>query len=326
MSSEKAQIIEQIKKIDDIFSYENKNNRNKKVSVIQVQRNRNCHLHSPHQSNYNEKQTKLRNRNSIGSIRELLPKSQHYASMPKLNVGGHNLTLNLRRDSVASIRSTSGKPMDASEKLFKGIEHPSAFPSYLRSSTTSLVSRKDSENYQRKKHSDYFDSRTLFSNETAQLNSKRHSIHSISGAFSMPTAKTIQRDHVTPVSILKKETSPNPFNNSMNNNNSNSHYNDERKPNDELLDDSCFKSFDKLHNRRLSFGSNSRKNSAESTIDWGRRISIDSLDSRRSSHVVSEKIVNPEPEVICTRFWPNWYFNLLVMMVIVSSPFSTNIN
>jgi hypothetical protein len=321
MSSEKSQIMEQIKKIDDIFSYENKNNRNKKISIIQVQRNKNCHLHSPHQSNYNDKQSKLRNRNSIGSIRELLPKSQHYTSMPKLNIGGHNLTFNLRRDSIASTRSTTPKPTDATEKLFKGIEHPSAFPSYLRSSTSSLVSRKDSENFQRKKHSDYFDSRALFSNDSAQLTSKRHSIHNISGAFHNVTGKNM-RDHVTPVSILKKETSPKPFNSNLSNNNNSG----PNKLDDELFDDGFLKNIDKHQNRRLSFGSNSRKNSIDSTIDWGRRISIDSLDSRRSSFLVSEKIENSELEVIYTQFWTNFYYNLLVMMVIVSSLFSTNIN
>lgn len=315
MSRRNSRMIEsQLKKIDEIFR-ESSNAETQDVKVLDIQRDKNCNVHGnvtrrgsaglsrkgSMASNYevNKRNSfcstdslnrnKL-NRNSIGSFTELIHRPSNNG-FRKESIE-QDIFQKYRRGSTPTSQLNRSKrnSLDTwNSKLFKGLEHPSSFPTMLRSSSSSTqlntahakneneklsVSRRSSSQWSvNSSNSSNMDKKLL------ERNFKRD--------FTSPTVDL--KNKKEPVSILRKKRSE-----------------------DELKEIMKRLSFDYIENEvrngrksvesdLFSDNTKSSEHSSHSPIvtpsKVPRRVSIDSLESRRSSRCFSDFSINGDDDI-----------------------------
>lgn len=239
-----------------------------------------------------------KNRNSIASFTELVERSVTPNGIGlKRDSMERELFNRPRRESmpiIDNVRQTNGKKDTWNSKLFKGMEHPSDFPNMLRSSSQSLSAKsvdtidgRASSSSWNVNHFHNYDSNTNGSNlDKQQSNSISDKIfkrdYSNGSTGSSPEPK--KELH----SILKHKKPEEDELKEIIKRLSFDYIEKEMSQNDSKME------VDLLSNSDSSNGGTGRRTPITSFKTMPRRVSIDSLDSRRSSRRLSDFSMNDE--------------------------------
>jgi hypothetical protein len=240
---------------------------------------------------------KKKNRNSIASFTELVERSVTPNGNGFSRDAFEREVLNRpRRESmpiIDNVKSTNGKksPANSGRQLFKGMEHPSNFPSMLRSSSSSLNgklsdagSRRSSSSWNVNHFHNYNGATNLDKKQSLSTSDKIYKRDYTNGNGSTGSSPEPKKElH----SILKhKKTSEDELKEIIKRL---SFDYIEKEMSQKLMD------VDLLSNSDSSSGGTGRSRTPITSMKSApRRISIDSLDSRRSSRRFSDFSINGE--------------------------------
>lgn len=321
MSRRNSRVIEtQLKQIDAIFRAHSVDP--PAITVLEVKKDKKCDVHARRGSvdstkNLSRKESlasnegkrnsycsteklnenfRKKNRNSIASFTELVERSVTPNGF-KRDAVERELTNRPRRESMPIIDKSKKNPLDnANSRMFKGMEHPSAFPNMLRSSSGSLngkngdLGRRASSNWNVNHFHNYNGNSNLDKKQSLSTSDKLFKRDYASGSSGSAGSSPEPKKELH--SILKQKKSDE----------------DDLK---EIIKRLSFDYIEKewearngnkmdvdlLSNSDSSSGGTGRSRTPITSIKaTPRRISIDSLESRRSSRRLSDFSMNGDDD------------------------------